>query len=246
MGMIADTIGCIGAIAGGVVSSWLASATDTLRSGSSSDNYHPSASITAAHSKSNAVILAELKKDIRGKTEKAEEKIIDNINESLNKLLEELEQVNGQSFGDKTLNINIKEIKSKNEKLKKDVVGFIGNYMDDRLVLSDYELSKILQELDDGKRKREFDAFCKKLHRQAVTRLTSKIATTVHKQEEIVRKEIQNRLTEVEQNMQEATKAYEEIFRMKDAQDSAGIEEKQIKYCYQYELAEILLGQLES
>lgn len=215
-------------------------------SGSSSKNYRPSASVTAAHSKSNADILAELKKEIRGETDKKEEQIIDYINKSINGLLEELEGVNKQDFGDKTLNINIKEIKRKNEKLKKEVVGFIGNYMDDRLVLSDRELSKILEELNDEKRKKKFDAFCKKLQGQALKKLNTKIKTIVYQQEEIVRTEIQNRLIEVEQSMQKATKDYEEILRMKEEQDHARLEEKQMQYCYQYELAEILLGQLES
>lgn len=243
MGLITETIGGLCAIGYGLASSWLSSATDAL---SSSNNYTPSASITAAHSKSNADILAELKRDIRSETEKKEEQIIDYINKSLSGLLKELEKVNEQSFGGKTLNINIKEIESKNEKLKREVVGFIGNYMDDRLVLSDHELSKILEEFDDRKRKKKFDAFCKKLQGQAVAKLKSKIETTVRKQEEIVRKEIQNRLTEVEKSMQEATKAYKEILQMKEEQDHARIEEKQIHYCYQYELADILLGQLES
>lgn len=118
--------------------------------------------------------------------------------------------------------------------------------MDNRLVLSDHELSEILKIIDDKKRKKKFDAFYSKLQRQAVDKLKSKIEITVHKQEEVIRKEIQNRLAEVDKNMQEATNAYEEILRMKEEQDDSKIEEKQIQYCYQYELSEILLGQLES
>lgn len=164
----------------------------------------------------------------------------------MDKLLETLGEINQQDFGGKRLNINVKEMQNKNDDLKKEVVGFIGNYMDGRLVLSDPELSKILNESDDKKRKKKFDAFYIQLQGQAVDKLKSKIEITVHKQEEMIRKEIQNRMTEVDKNMQEATTAYEEILRMKEEQEDSMIEEKQIQYCYQYELSAILSGQLES
>ncbi len=212
----------------------------------STSSYHPKASVTASHAKSNADILAKMKAEVRGETEKKEKQYIDYINESMGQLLKMLDEVNKQSFGGKTLNINIKEVQSKNDALKKEVVGFIGNYMDNRLVLSDHELSEILKINDDRKRNQKFDAFYKKLQKQAAEKLNAKIEVTVHKQEEIIRKEIQNRLAEVDKSMQEATKAYEDILHMKEEQEDARIEEKQIQYCYQYELSEILLEQLKS
>lgn len=212
----------------------------------SSSSYTPSASVTASHAKSNADILAELKAKVHEVTEKKEKEILDYVNRSIDELLNELDKVNGKSFGGKSLNINIKEIKNKNNALKKEVIGFLGNYMDDRLVLSNNKLAEILEEIDDKKRKKQFDSFYQKLQRQAVKELKSKVESTVHKQAEIVRNEIENRLAEVDKNMQETAKAYEEIRRMQEEQEKAGIEEKQIIYCYQYELAEILLEQLES
>lgn len=240
-------IGTVAAVAGGafLAGKAIKGIKDTWDSIPSS-SYQPSASITAAHSKSNADILAEFKKDIRQKTEKREEEIIDYINGSLNVLLDSLEKVNGQNFGGKSLNINLQEIKGKNEDLKREVVGFIGNYMDSRMVASDHELAEILKIYNDKKRNQKFNAFYRKLQGQAETKLKCKIEITVHKQEEIVRKAIQARLAEVEKSMQEATRAYEEILQMKDEQDNAKIEEKQMEYCYKYELAEILLGQIES
>ena len=238
-------MGVIGAVAGVAAAGLGAWAIGSMFSdSSSSSNYTPKASVTAAHSKSNADMLAELKANVRGDTEKKEKKILESINQSMDAFLDQLKKINNQTFGGKTLSINITEIKNKNDALKKEVIGFIGNYMDDRLVLSDPELSKILKIGDDKKRKKEFDLFYKNLQKQAIQKLKNKIESTVHKQEEIIRKEIQNRLTEVDKNMQEASKAAVEIFRMKEEQEDAKIEEKQIQYCYQYELAEILLEQI--
>lgn len=240
------TISVGAAILGSIGSAIVDGISDIFSGSSSSGSYYLNESKTAANSRSNAEILAELKAQDRGVAEEKEKKIIDYINASMDNLLRELEKVNGQSFGGKTLNINIKEIRSKNDALKKEVVGFIGNYLDNRMVLSDPELARILEESNDKKRKKKFDDFHLKLRKQAIKELEPKIVDTVHKQEEIIRKEIQNRLTEVDRNMQKATIAYEEILQMKDEQDDAMIEEKLIQYCYQYELMDILLGQLES
>lgn len=245
MGFIVDAVETVGTLlyAGGSI---IANGICDLFSGSSSSDYTPSASVTASHAKSNADRLAKLKTKVRKTAEETEMKILNDVNESINGLLKSLKEVNKESFGGKSLNINIEEIKNKNESLKREVVGFIGNYMDNRLVLSDHELEKIVEILDDNEREKQFLAFCKKLQKQAIKELKSKVETTVHKQEEIVRKAIQSRLEEVDKNMQETTKAYEEIRRMKEEQEKTGIEEKQITYCYQYELAGILLEQLES
>lgn len=234
------------AIGGAVLAGKAIKGIKDIWDGCSTSSYTPKASVTATHSKSNADILAELKAGVRNVTEKKEKQIIDYINTSVDQLLTDLAKINERSFGGKTLNINIEKIKNKNNALKQEVVGFIGNYMDGRLVPSDHELSKILEIRDDGKRKKKFDAFYRDLQKKAVEKLKAKIETTVHKQEEIIRKEIQNRLTEIDKSMQGAEKAYEEILHMKEEQDAARIEEKQIQYCYQYELSEILLGQIES
>ena len=63
----------------------------------------------------------------------------------------------------KSNNINISGIRANNEDLKKEVNGYIGNIIDERLVLTDKELSVILGERDDSKRKKNFDAFCKRV-----------------------------------------------------------------------------------
>lgn len=245
MGVVVDTIATIG-LAGYALGSTIVNGISDFFSGSDSSGYSPKASITEANSKSNADMLAELKADARNATEEKEKQILEYINKSMDKLLKILEDINKQNFGGKPLNINVAEIKRKNDDLKKEVIGFIGNYMDDRLVPSDHVLAQILKETNDKKRKKKFDNFYKELQIQAIEKLKDKVETTVHKQEEIIRKEIQNRLKEVDKSMQSATKAYEEILHMKEEQEDAKLEEKQMQYCYQYELAEILLEQLES
>lgn len=206
--------------------------------------YHPGPSENELHAKKIADELAEMKENIRKSSEDKEKKIINYINKSMTEFIGELDKVNRQSFGGKNLNINIKGIREKNEMLTKQVVGCIGNVMDERLVLTDKELSVILEERDDEKRGKNFDNFCKRVQKESLRGLSKKIRETVSAQENMIRKEIQDRLTEVDQSMRAATKAYSEILSVKE-QNEGKMEETQMKYIYEYELAEILLDQLE-
>ncbi len=205
--------------------------------------YHPGPSETEAHAKKIADELAEMKEKIGKSSEAIEQKIIDDIGESINDLIKMLENVNKERFGNKSLNINISEIRTNNEKLKKEVVGYIGEIMNDRLVLTDKELSVILAERDDKKRGENFDAFCIRVKKQALDGLGKKIETTVREQEKMIRREIKARLNEVEQKMEAAMKAYTDIVKLKE-KDESKIAAEQIKYMYRYELSEILLDQL--
>lgn len=211
--------------------------------GSGGCGYHPGALETEAHAKKIADELATMKESIRESSKKKEKEIIDYINKSMDDLIKLLEGVNQKQFGGKSLNINISGIRTNNDDLKKEVVGYIGNIMDDRLVLTDKELSVILEERDDEKRGKNFDSFCKRIQKQALDGLSTKIESTVRKQEEMIRCEIESRLNEVDRNAKAATKAYMDIVAVKE-KDESKMAETQIGYLYQYEIAEILLDQL--
>lgn len=205
--------------------------------------YHPGPSETEAHAKKIADELAVMKENIRVSSEETAQKAIDYINKSMEELFQLLESVNKRAFGGKMLNINISGVRSKNEELKKEVKHYIGNKMDERLVTTDPELSVILEERDDKKRNKNFDDFCDRIRKQAIQGLKKKIEKTVRQQEQMIRTELELRLKEVDAKMQEATKAYEEIVRIKET-DESKMEQAQINYMYRYEVAEILLDRL--
>lgn len=205
--------------------------------------YHPGPSETELHAKKIADELAAMKESIRKSSEKKEQEIIDYINRSMNDLLNMLEEINKKQYGGKSLNINIKGIRDNNESLKREVVGYIGNYMDERLVLTDSELSIILEERDDNKRNKNFDSFCKKIQNKALDGLKDKIETTVRKQETMIRREIEARLNEVDKNMKAATSAYTDIVRAKEENETE-MEETRIKYIYKHGVLDVLLDQL--
>lgn len=206
--------------------------------------YHPGPSKTEQHAKKIANELAEMKANVHKTSEKTETKVIEYINRSMESLVKELENLNKETYGGRTLNINIKGIREKNEQLKKEVVGSIGNVMDGRLVLTDPELSVILKENNDKKRNEKFDAFCKRVQKSALSELEKKIKKTVELQQDMIEKEITNRLEEVKKSMEEAEKAYLDIVEIKKKDDDE-LAKKQIQYMYQYNLYDILNDELK-
>lgn len=207
--------------------------------------YHPGPSKTEEHAKKIADELAQMKENIRKSTEKTENDLIDYINRNMNTLIEELKIINRKNFGGKSLNINIEGIKQKNNDLKNQVVGHIADIMDERLVLTDKELSVILEEYDDKKRAKNFDKFCKRIRKEALESLKTKIQTTIKEQSNMVRKEISIRINEVEKSMDEALHEYTDLLEAKNKKD-VNIEEKQIKYIYKCELCDLILDEIES
>lgn len=208
-----------------------------------SGGYTPGPSETELHAKKIADELAEMKERWREISTNEETKIIDNINVNTEKFLGELEKINKKSFAGKSLNINIEGIREKNEALKKEVIGYIGNVMEERLVQTDRELSLILEERDDKKRAKNFDSFCRKIQKQAFSGLRKKIETTVKKQRTMLRKEIESRLAEVNHNMEKTLKAYQKLLESKE---NGKLEKEQVKHIYEYELANILLDQIKN
>lgn len=206
--------------------------------------YHPGPSESELHAKKIANELAAMKEKYRQKSETAEQQLMDSVSSSIEGLLDEIEKINNISFGGRTLNIDIVGIRRRNDELKNSVRGHIGNIFDERLVQTDKELSVILQERDDKKRGKNFDDFCLRIQRQAVSSLRDKIKRTVEEQSATINNAIRNRLAEVDNNMRSTKLAYDEILRSKE-QGDAKREENITKHAYKYELCGLFLAQLK-
>ena len=156
-------------------------------------SYHPGSIKTTDHAEKIANELADMKEKYSKSSKKNEEKIINHISSSMDDLLKLLNSINRKQYGGKVLNINIESLREKNEDLKKQVVGSIEKRMNDRLVLTDKELSAILEERDDKKRGKNFKNFCVKIQKNAIADLKNNIQKTVKEQEKMIEKEINDR-----------------------------------------------------
>ena len=207
--------------------------------------YHPVEKITVDHSKKIADELAEMKKRAGKEGEQIGNEAFDSINVNMRKFIDDLKTINKDTYGGKQLNIKMDVIEKEIDKLRTEVTSFVGARMDDRLVLSDSELSVILEERDDRKRSLNFDDFYKRVHKQAVIDLSKKIEEVIARQFALVDSEIRNRLKEVDATMNNALVGYKETERMMEEKDSA-LASKQIECMYAVGLSDILLDELSS
>jgi len=196
------------------------------------------------HSKKIAEELAEMKSKMSDVTSKQENNIIEYINKSMNLFMKEIDELNKQSFGGETLSINVDAIRKKNDSLKKQVIGCIGNVMNARLVQSDKELSSILAEYDDEKRKKNFEAFVSKVKKEALGEFKKVVEKTVHEQSVVVSDEIKTRQIEVNKRLEETIDELTSIMEIKK-KNTEELEAKQMQYMYQSRLCDIMLAELE-
>ena len=199
---------------------------------------------TVKHAALIANELAEMRTRATNEAKKDEADCLKDIDENIQYFVKLLEEVNSKKYGGRSLNININRIKEINDKLHGEVVGFIGRKLDNRLVKTDKELSLILEENDKNKRKKNFNDFYQRVRRDAIRALIEKIETAVREQSESIEREIQNRLKEVNNNMNEETQAFEELQKVKEEENSR-IAEKQVEYMYYENLCDIMFDQLK-
>lgn len=196
------------------------------------------------HTQKIANELAEMKEKMSESTSKQESDIIEYINRSMNSFMREVNELNKKSFGGETLSINVDAIKKKNDSLKKQVIGCVGNVMNARLVSSDRELSIILAEQDDDKRKKNFEAFVKKVKGEALAEFKKVVEKTVKEQSAVVSDEIKSRQKEVNKRLEESISELTSIMEIKK-KNTEDLEKKQIQYMYQSTLCDIILSELE-
>ena len=203
--------------------------------------YHPGPSENELHAKKIADELQDMKNRIRESSEKQEREIVEYLDHSLAEFISQLKSINRQDYGGRSLNLNIQAITEKNEELKNQVIGHIGDYMDSHLVQTDPELSVILEERNDKKRADNFDKFVERLQRESLKSLKSKIQEIVKKQSDMVRQEIEARISEVNRNIEDKHMAYRDILA-NSQKERAEQETNRMKYIYVHGLCDLIMN----
>lgn len=188
--------------------------------------------------------LATMKERARKYAQKQEAEILQDIDDSMKDFLDWLEKINSQKIGGRTLSINVERLQRLNRDMHDDVEGFIGRRLDERLVPTDSEVSSILAERDDKKRKKNFDAFYDRIKRDAVRALIKEIETSVDKQNDSIEREIQNRMDEVQSSMNTELEALQDL-QMAQKAEASEVATKQVEYLYRENLTFIMSAELK-
>lgn len=200
--------------------------------------------LKARHEKEVADELATKRKEIGERAAKTEKELLDYANSSMNELINKIKVINKQDYGGKSLQINVEQIKAQQAKIEREVNGYVWRVLDNRLQPKDPELKVIIDEMDTEKRNKRFNAFVDKIYLSAQEGLKKAIGENINKQHEVVRREIQNRLDEVEISLKKTQEAYTEILSA-SKKDTKENETLRTKYMYQHDIYEILEEQIK-
>ncbi len=200
---------------------------------------------TAENTINTANELAEMQERANREGKKMGDAAFQEINGYIKKFLKQMEEINNNEYAGKRLNIDMDAINREVNTMKNAVKGFIGEKINERLVMTDAELAAILEEQDEKKRKRRFDDFYSQLHKDALRKLIDYIQDTIDGEYNMIATQIRTRLKEVENTMQEASQSYEEMKRLKAAGDK-DLAAKQVEAMYRITLADIMLEELSS
>ena len=102
-----------------------------------------------------------------------------------------------------------------------------------------------IEELNEALRKKNFDDFYVARKREAIRALIEEIETSVREQSDSIEREIQNRIKELDNNMQQEARAFDDLRKMKIEQDSR-LAAKQVEYMYYENLCDIMFDELKT
>ena len=206
--------------------------------------YSPSRSDSDAHAKKIAEELAEMTKRSDEATEHTVEEVLSYLKRDIERLFKDLKSFNTKNYGGKKLNIDFRSIEQENKEMEARVKTLVGDMMRDRLVLTDPELALILEEQDDKKRAKNFEAFERKIRKAANDKLKEEIENIVRKQQDIISSAIENRLNELNGSVQRSDEAFQKILALKESDESA-LEEQKVQYIYQCGVCDLLLNEMD-
>lgn len=200
--------------------------------------YNSGPSETEKHATKISNELASMKKKKHEYWDKKEAEIISMINTKIMNLVDELEKLNQMDFDGKSLNIDLTAIRSKTEEIKNKVTGSVGRVFEDRLVLTDPELSVIMAEKNDQKRAKTFDNFCKMIQKKALQTLKHNISVAITEQNELIKSVITTRMEEVNASIKQENEAYKALLESKEKEEANA--KMQAMHIYLNELAVLL------
>lgn len=206
--------------------------------------YAPCRPDSEIHAEKVANELADMIKRVDENTERFVKNLLPHLRTDIDVLITEIEKINNNSYGGKKLNINLNTIKEKNKNMEDKAKTLVGDTMRERLVLTDPELAAILEEKDDKKRSKNFEAFVKKLRKNSEEKLIKELEDIVRKQQKIISDEINKRLSEIEGAVRQSDKAFKKIANLKESNEPA-LEAEKIKFVYQRGVCDLILNEMD-
>ncbi len=196
-----------------------------------------------AHAAKIANELAGMKQKLTKYWNEREKDLFHYITDRFDNILQQLREQNQNQLGGVPLNLDMDGLGDRLNELDCQVIGYVSGSLNERLVQTDKELGAILEERDDKKRGKNFEAFCDRVEKQAVEELKERIRAITTKRENVIREEISSRLNEIDQSIKRQTEAYEALIQARK-RDVKKFQRLQMDSIYTCALCETFLSEI--
>ncbi len=188
--------------------------------------------------------LDEYRSDAQSRSEKLENAVIKHSRKHLDAFIDELRKYNQIKYGRRKLNINISNIERENRKTEDKIHGFIVKRVIKRVSMDDDECDEILR-MDKGDAKKEkFNAFYRKVLKEAVGELSKELKDGMEEQTDRVCDTIQRRIDSIVDVCERKTEEFEKIRQVKES-DEAAVEQEQLRLSHFVAMCEYGLDLLD-
>lgn len=191
------------------------------------------------HNEDVASELAKMRKDMASKSDEFEQDIIKLSNSPIVEIINILKKANGQTFGDRKLNINIDFIERRINENNKQIKGILGRYYAEQLNTTNPTLVTITSNRNKTLRNQAYNEFIHKIECTGKRKLGEKAESVVKENLQLIKYEVSMRLEEIYKDLQNAEKEYKAIQEAGN-KDTKEKELLKAKYLYQLEIYNIM------
>lgn len=191
------------------------------------------------HNEDVASELAKMRKDMALKSDEFEQDIIKLSNSPIVEIINILKKANGQTFGDRKLNINIDFIERRINENNKQIKGILGRYYAEQLNTTNPTLVTITSNRNKTLRNQAYNEFIHKIECTGKRKLGEKAESVVKENLRLIKYEVSIRLEEIYKDLQNAEKEYKAIQEAGN-KDTKEKELLKAKYLYQLEIYNIM------
>ena len=188
--------------------------------------------------------LDRIRDEFKGNAKDIEKKIISFVQDSIKDTISEFESINSQEIGNVRIDLNISYLRSLEEKIERQITGFIQNSIRRKLSVDSEECADILR-MDSKKAKQDaMREYQDRIFDEAVGELWEMIDNSIRSQNDLIYDQISSRLDRLEMNSAESLKQLEEIQKSKEL-DEAELNAKKEEVRNMIDIASWCIDELE-
>lgn len=188
--------------------------------------------------------LSSYKNKAAERAETIESELCDNIDETLDSLIDDVQKINGKEFVGEKLNIPIKTLKADKRKITKSIKGSIKREITPLVSLDNAECREILEMSSGREKEKAMKKFMNKSMNKSLQSLQENIAESVEDSTTNIEEILESRLNSIETRLRGNIAELENI-KENEGKDIESKEESQIALAMRLSLLEYAQNSLE-